>query len=296
MPIGKTISKERLAICFENNPNGSGLMWKTSDKHVHYIKGYVDVDTLYYDLLAIGDTVERAIHCRIATSGKIGGECCHPFPVTNDLKQMTLLTNSLCAKTLVMHNGIIDFCTPSSGMTSPYSDTMFFSRDYLFPLEKMLTKGAIKNLMEYATNSRLLLFSELFETQRIGKWECEDGIYYSNSTYKYSHKAIETWSKTMYSEGMYLGNILLTFNFKAYNISDAEDKMYAILESLDYDEGVFPDCYSGEDSFTFVDNVVNFSVVVDSMPKMKLVLNKYAYTVDKYEQIQIDNPLENYTY
>lgn len=181
IPAGKNLPDKIIKIMFKNNPDGAGIAWRAGiNQPAHYSKGFMTVQSVVNLFNKIPIEWERALHFRIATSGKISPTCCHPFP---------LLTNSLNklrgeADGVVFHNGIIQFCTPREGIKSDMSDTMIFVKDYLSKLKNQLKYKHIQTLIEEATNSKFLIFNKCEEALRLGQWIEDGGIYYSNTSYK----------------------------------------------------------------------------------------------------------------
>ena len=183
IPQGKQIQEKTIRYMFKGNPDGAGIMWKPKDgAPIEIRKGFMKVEELIEAYYAIPQECEKAIHCRIATSGKISVACCHPFPVRAKTTAMREAVDS--APVALMHNGIITYTTPAKGMASDYSDTMLFASRILYPLQKKLNEYHIQTLIENSTTSRLLIFRQDGETLVMGDWKFEDGIYYSNSNYK----------------------------------------------------------------------------------------------------------------
>lgn len=183
-PRGQQIKEEIIRRMFQGNPDGAGIMWKPSDSsQVEILKGFMKIDDLLKAYSKIPVECEKAIHCRIATAGKVSVGCCHPFPVRAKTNAMKQAQDS--AYMALMHNGIINYCNPVQGMQADYSDSMVFAAQVLYPLQKQLDTAAIQLLIENSTNSRLLIFRKDAETLMFGNWKYEDGIYYSNDNYKY---------------------------------------------------------------------------------------------------------------
>ena len=98
VPAGEQIPASTIKTMFRNNPDGAGIMWKDTERGVISIeKGFMTSNELLAAWKRIPKNAERAIHCRIATSGKISAACCHPFPVSKDIKDcfvtQTILNN-----------------------------------------------------------------------------------------------------------------------------------------------------------------------------------------------------------
>ena len=184
VPAGKQIKDETITAMFRNNPDGAGIMWKPLDgSKIQIRKGFMNGYELIEAYKQIPVDCEKAIHCRIATSGKISVGCCHPFPVVSKLKDMKNATDE--TDIALMHNGVIGFCTPKEGMNAKHSDTMKFAQQYLLPLKEQLDFPPIKNLISESTNSRLLIFRQDAKTLMFGDWKKEDGIYFSNLYHKF---------------------------------------------------------------------------------------------------------------
>lgn len=182
-PKGAQIKEETIRIMFEGNPDGAGIMWKPTDNSkVEIRKGFMKVEDLIKAYSEIPVECDKAIHCRIATSGSISAACCHPFPVRAKTSAMKQTKDS--AAIALMHNGMIDYCTPRQGMKAPYSDTMLFAAKYLYPAQKMLDCEWLTTLIEESTTSRLLIMREFGETIMLGSWQFSDGVYFSNGNYK----------------------------------------------------------------------------------------------------------------
>lgn len=184
IPKHQNISDEIIRNCFMNNPDGAGIMYQKAGK-VTIKKGFFSVEELIKAFREIPTKYHRALHCRIATSGKISAQCCHPFPITDDLKQMGVAEQTVNGA--VIHNGVISFCTPHEGLLSPYSDTMLFTKDYLHYLGDMVLGRQFKKLFEEASTSKLLIFKGK-KIALVGKWTEDNGVFYSNTGYKSSYK------------------------------------------------------------------------------------------------------------
>lgn len=182
-PKKSNVKEETIRTMFENNPDGAGIMWKESyDSPVRINKGFFKVEDLIEAFNKIPASCERAIHCRIATAGKISTACCHPFPIRPKVDAMKAAEDS--ADMALMHNGVISYANPTQGIKANYSDSMNFAAKFLFPLRRQLDKECVQTLIEESTPSRLLIMREGAETLMLGDWKYDSGVYYSNTTYK----------------------------------------------------------------------------------------------------------------
>ena len=196
VPTGKDITDEQIRNSFSNNKDGAGVMHYDRNGNVNYAKGFMDVESLLaYWKHNTSSKYPRALHCRIATSGKVSKGCCHPFPITDNLDDM-LVPRGKSSTGCMMHNGVFAKYTPTDGMMSLYSDTMFFTKKVVYPLRQVLNNSGVEELMSDMT-SRVLVFLPNFEVHMYGKWEYEKehGFYASNDTYDYNYDEWYKWRK-----------------------------------------------------------------------------------------------------
>lgn len=90
-PIDKTISKETLEICSNNNPDGCGFAYVKDNEVI--IKKFMEFEDFYKEYSKVETTSTMLIHFRIATHGKVELKNCHPFKLNNRMA--------------LVHNGII---------------------------------------------------------------------------------------------------------------------------------------------------------------------------------------------
>jgi len=187
-PPGVSIMDACIEKMFNHNPDGAGIMYKPVDGNDVVIrKGFMKVEELKKAWSEIPVDCERALHCRIATSGKISVGCCHPFPVREYAEQMKHAEDH--APVALMHNGIFDFCTPKDGVNSTFSDSMLFASRYLYRLKDKLDDPTIQSLLNVIVDnsySKLLIFNKDAKALLLGDWEKKDGVYYSNLNHEYS--------------------------------------------------------------------------------------------------------------
>ena len=201
-PSGKSISENCIKNAFENNPDGGGIMWYDKNGNVHYKKGFDKVDDLVRFYNSLNPDLPRAVHCRIATSGKISTKTCHPFPIVEKISNMGN-ASGLALNGALMHNGIFSRYTPTGGMNCDYSDTMNYTAQVIFPLVRShcIKNEGVINLLQDMT-SRVLLFLPKFQIMRFGTWveNKEEGFFASNSTYE---KRTYAYSRAPYYYGSY---------------------------------------------------------------------------------------------
>lgn len=189
-------SAEKLKNMFENNPDGGGVAWVQNGQIV-IKKGIFDFEKFKKIVSNIPVESVAIIHCRIATSGGITEELCHPFPLTNDLKMMRT-TSQKFEGFAVGHNGIFD----GLKIAKDNSDTTAFIANVLYPLQTLKEKAGgsildadLKPIVDVLVKgSKVAIVNEKNQFQLYGEFNMCDGIYYSNYSYSYSYI-----TKTRYS-------------------------------------------------------------------------------------------------
>lgn len=186
----KMPDRKTLKTCWTNNPDGAGYMYP-SNNQVIIKKGFMSFDefhkNLIYDYLRYGVGTDFVMHFRISTQGGVNKQCCHPFPLSKDMNDLKCTRAK--SKIGVAHNGIIDLTTEyySVRSTITYSDTMKFITDYLSLIIKdnnFYKDDDTLELIERLAESKLAIMDGTGHTTLIGKFEKDNGVYYSNEYYK----------------------------------------------------------------------------------------------------------------
>ena len=171
-PKGTEPTKKALKESFNNNPHGGGFAY-AKDGFIIVKKGYELFKDFYEDYKKANiQNINKLIHFRIKTSGKINYENCHPFYVTTNL--------------VMIHNGII-----SNFGNSEVSDTREFISMVLKPI--ILKHGInilnnetfVNTVSEIIGNSKLVFLDNKGNTYYINKdlGHKNKGIWYSNDSY-----------------------------------------------------------------------------------------------------------------
>jgi len=182
-------SKAILKNCFSNNPDYCGYMYSENNQ-VHIRKGFSGVRTLRKSINEnITDILNTPIvyHFRIATSGKIKPGNSHPFPLSSSVTDLQSL--SISCDSGMVHNGIFQGLGDKK-----ISDTMELIRDTLsrFSFAELCT-SKILNLLDMAFDgNRIVILNRDGEALTFGDWVENEGIAYSNTTYKQESRAF--WS------------------------------------------------------------------------------------------------------
>ena len=184
-------SEDVLKICFDNNNDGAGYMFVRKGLIV-IRKGFMTfVDFISdYNHQRLSDKDVIGYHFRIRTDGKISKGCTHPFPIAAHENQLTRLS---CNTDLaMMHNGILPIKHESH-----ISDTMEFTMSILNDLtirDNIHRPAIIKLLTEYIGTSKVCILDRDGRYELLGNWINDDGVFYSNDTYKESWYGSMVWT------------------------------------------------------------------------------------------------------
>lgn len=178
---------QTLKNCWDNNPDGAGLMYVTSKKKVKIEKGFMSFDKFYNRIKKLGEVFDLknkslVLHFRIGTSGGINKQKTHPFPISNNQDELDAL--NITCDLAITHNGVMsDYVYKNSDA----SDTQNFIKDYLYYFYKLNNKfyniDGIKRIIDEECCGRLALLDNDDEIVTIGDFIESDGVLYSNSNY-----------------------------------------------------------------------------------------------------------------
>ncbi len=174
--IAGTIDEEMFMNCWMNNPDGTGMAYVRHER-IKVIKEMDDPASIYQRYLDIrrGNNRPIILHFRIATSGAIDLENCHPFEIRPGL--------------VMAHNGILDQieADPRLGL----NDTRVFINQVL----KELPKGYLENtgirrlLTDFVGNSKLVFLDRHGRydiiNEELGHWDQSGENWFSNYSYRY---------------------------------------------------------------------------------------------------------------
>lgn len=188
-PAGTKLPEEKIIErMWNNNDDGAGMMYPSAGK-VQIDKGYMTYDAFKGALEKLSKSIDTTatpiiLHFRIGTSGGNTPENTHPFPICESLGAL----KKLRIKTTlgVAHNGMIDIIPRKKEM----SDTMEYIISQLAPLQALKRDFYKDNngqkLVYNATGSKLAFLDGQGHIETVGKFLEDDGILYSNDSYKYA--------------------------------------------------------------------------------------------------------------
>lgn len=186
-------TKERVETMIKNNPDGVGIAYNNG-KRVYFAKALTNAEKVMEFFEGIPKSARDVVfHARIATSGGISAEKCHPYPLTAD-DDLLNAKQHLTKKAVVFHNGVL----PVS-IEKGKNDTQTFIKHSLAPLynasEEALRDGAFDDLIELAIRDSRLVIMYPDGVRLYGSgWKADaDGVVYSNASYK--GNVYKRWSR-----------------------------------------------------------------------------------------------------
>lgn len=187
-PANKTISINTLRTMFTQNPHGAGFMF-AENGNLYVYKGYMtlaDYLAAYHDIPA---NVNLVIHTRIGTQGTNSAGNTHPYPVTDDTCLLHATSIVIRKGYAFAHNGILY----GMRIKGDFNDSQAFGVKFLAPLEHLTTglpnglqDDSVRTIIESAiSGSRIAIMGTAGYVTMYGSgWVCDNGVYYSNSSYK----------------------------------------------------------------------------------------------------------------
>lgn len=190
-------SKETFRICYTNNPDGCGFMY-VKDGQVIIRKGFMGYKNMYKEIKGLGDDKAVVVHFRIGTSGKNDQKTCHPYPISDDIKDLQRCY--LKTDVGMVHNGIVPGYIDKN--FPELNDTQVFIRDFLSKMkiinDKFYVYPEIQDLLEDITGSKLAFLDNEENIHYVGHFTEEDGVKYSNYNYKHTYSYVRSLSYPYY--------------------------------------------------------------------------------------------------
>ena len=219
----KLPEKSVLKNCFINNDDGAGFSF-SKDNRIYLSKGYSRFKPFYKAVHHfIKDDTTAILHFRIASVGEVSGENCHPFVMSQSKTEINKTIN--CTKTPVFaHNG-----TLSIKAVNGKSDTRQYARIVGDPLIRdniFRNKSLCKLISGSIGYSKMAFMNRKGDMKLFGEFEEEDGISFSNHSYKYRSILKTVWEKR---DDVWRKNYNKNF-VSAYGDDDDYDSYYPIVK------------------------------------------------------------------
>ncbi len=180
---------EQLHTMFDSNPHGAGYMVAREGKcFIH--KGLMEWRDFERAVKNEHFTEDDPVvyHFRISTQAGVKPTMTHPFPLSKKIENCELLDVSCDVG--IAHNGIIRMT--SFAKETRFSDTALFITDYMRKLIRRredITDDAILTMIEHLTNSKWAIMDGITgEIVTVGQFVNDDGILFSNTSYKPASK------------------------------------------------------------------------------------------------------------
>ena len=181
---GKTPTLKALQYMMITNSDGAGIAWNDG-KEAFYVKGIekpADAYNFIRELRRDPSVRDIVFHARIATSGGVSGEKCHPFPLTDDPEALNAKEGSTSGAPLVFHNGVFRI-TPEKGL----NDTQTYIKNILTPLYNTnpaaFDGGKFDPVINTTSDGSRVLLLYPDGVKFFGQWYSHEGIKYSNRNY-----------------------------------------------------------------------------------------------------------------
>lgn len=189
-PKGVKIRKKVLKQCFEQNPDGAGFAFPTKNAHfVKIVKGFFTFRSFWHSYRQYQERDEpMVIHFRVATSGQIDSNNCHPWRINKE--------------NVLIHNGVLEH---KLGLQdNNLSDTGLFVRHVLAPIfnnsPEIWRESAFKWMIEECIgySNKLVVLNKngdhIIFNEKAGDWF--EGAWFSNTTYKTERKKKRNFSSS----------------------------------------------------------------------------------------------------
>lgn len=266
-------SKDILQNCFNRNSDGAGLMYVNNGKVV-IRKGFMNFKDFYEYVEKLDHTYdmkEKALvmHFRISTGGNVDGGNCHPYPITSDEKR---LRETMVNTTLGMaHNGII---SDYSRKDKVLNDTQCFVRDCVSLVHdydnEFYKNERTMNMLKDIAGSKLCFLDTNEEIYYVGDFIEEDGVMYSNTTYK-------SYISYPILNGYYYGKKSKNYDF------DVDDYYYGMGYGYGSEYDDYYDKLDEEDELEMYDSIIGEKVLKEKGCTKPLTLAEFNLCMENIE-------------
>lgn len=170
------ISNDYIKKLWDENPDGAGFAFlEHKSSKMYFAKGFLDVNQLIEALPKVRENL--VLHFRIATSGLVDANNCHPFNIDKVNEEEGY------ANRLLFHNGITPITwSVKKKLLEKHSDTYLLCKDILSQVSDRKMYDVI-----LSANSKYALYDTNLSKEKwwiYGKWEDSDGMLFSNLNFK----------------------------------------------------------------------------------------------------------------
>jgi hypothetical protein len=181
--INRGLTESEIKASFMRNDHGAGLSWFVTTSVGEFKKGFMDVNSLidFYYSNHINEKLPHVVHFRKSSCSGVAPVVTHPFIVSPmSPPYMSFKTN----KPLLYHNGTIPQWKEK--MLNFFMHNKLKVPDGLFSDSRfmaVLVNYLGKNVLKY-TDGKFVLFNCNKKVLTFGKYIADDGVLFSNNTYK----------------------------------------------------------------------------------------------------------------
>lgn len=170
-PAKKTVPKDRLEICYHNNPDGAGFAYINDRNKLVIRKGFFKFSTFWKAYEREVGERRALIHFRITTVGKTCQRNCHPWNVGKN--------------TAMVHNGTIRDIPPEDGLSDSGTLAKWLKAMNNDKWTSFMCKSGQKVLESLVKPSRVAFMNHNgFTLLNQKDWKEDGGVWYSNDGYK----------------------------------------------------------------------------------------------------------------
>ena len=217
-PVGESFpTKKQFRAMFANNADGCGYMFADGER-VQIRKGFMEYEdfkkSFNRDLRGRTD-LAVVFHFRIATHGGVNKAMTQPFPLTAKTKRLKSL--STYADFGIAHNGII----PMTYDARDISDTALFIQKYMTRICQNGLDSVALDIVETCIDSKMAILEPNGKCHILGsKWTIENGIYYSNESFRATYRKWKPTKKTSYINNNYSWDY--TYSYEPFDWSNCD--------------------------------------------------------------------------
>lgn len=233
-----------LGKCWDNNPDGAGVMW-TDGRGTVQVKKFTKDERPEFEKWDAAAPYRKnptayavGWHFRIGTHGSLTRPNCHPFACDMDPKRIP--EEGPHRVPVIMHNGIFTGVKPEGDE----SDTRAFVRLVMAPF---FAKGAHRNTGAprwslplwgaFIGSSRVAIMHQDGRTEmlneKLGEWS--DGIWYSNDAYKRAVRYAGTTATAYQGRGAWMFDDEDGYNHLPYKGMSRKERKRWEREGLSFD-------------------------------------------------------------
>ena len=180
----KGFKKAYLEEAWRINSDGFGMAI-SREEDVLIVKGMMEKEEMLEAVNKYTKEYPKSamiLHFRNHTTGSVCAENCHPYPISNKIKDLKAI--EISAEYAFAHNGIIySASTSKRDKGLDLTDTQEYIMDYIYGVKNYLSDDNFRKLWAYHSHGKFAILAKQNAYYMIGVFEKERGLYYSNKSY-----------------------------------------------------------------------------------------------------------------